>query len=65
MGGRNPGIEPDAPVRTVRRASVVPAQIVPVVRSAPPAAPKTPFVMEIISGTKKVETKFDNAGEAK
>ena len=62
MGGRNPGIETDAAApRPVRRARALPAQVVPVVRPAP----KTPFVMEIISGTKKVESKFDNAGEAK
>jgi pilus assembly protein CpaB len=65
MGGRNPGIETDgAAPKPVRRASATPAQFVPVLRAAP-APPKTPFVMEIISGTKKVETKFDNAGEAK
>jgi pilus assembly protein CpaB len=63
-GGRNPVIDSDAPPRPVRRAAAAPAQFVPVMRAAP-APPKTPFVMEIISGTKKVETKFENAGEAK
>jgi pilus assembly protein CpaB len=61
MGGANPPIQTDVAPRP-RRAPVVPAQVVPVVHQAPP---KTPFVMEIISGTKKVETRFDNAGEAK
>ena len=62
-GGRNPGIEADVPARPVRRAAPAPA-VVPVVHTAPPP-PKQPFVMEIISGTKKVETKFENGGEAK
>lgn len=60
MGGRNPGIESDGP-KPVRRPRVVAAEVVPMVRPAP----KTPFTMEIISGTKKVEAKFDNSGEAK
>ncbi|HUK17312.1 MAG TPA: Flp pilus assembly protein CpaB [Bryobacteraceae bacterium] len=63
-GGRNPIIDADAPLRPVRRAAAAPAQFVPVMHAGP-APPKTPFVMEIISGTKKVETKFENAGEAK
>ena len=63
MGGRNPGIATDEGPKPVRRARAMPAQVVPVLRQAPP--PKTPFTMEIISGTKKVEAKFDNGGEAK
>jgi pilus assembly protein CpaB len=54
MGGRNP--EPETP-RPVRRAAV---PVVQVAHQAPPR--KDPFVMEIISGTKKVETKFDDGG---
>jgi len=64
MGGRNPGIEADQPAtaRPVRRsAPAIPAQVVPVMHQVPP---KTPFTMEIISGTKKAEMKFDNSAEA-
>jgi pilus assembly protein CpaB len=62
MGGKNPGVESDSPRPPVRRPRVMAAEVVPMVRPAPP---KTPFTMEIISGTKKVEAKFDNGGEAK
>jgi len=62
VGGTAPIAEanPDA-VRPVRRAPRV--AVIPVVHQAPPR--KDPFVMEIISGTKKSETKFDNGGEGK
>jgi pilus assembly protein CpaB len=68
MGGRNPGIEPDVaaatrPVPVRHSAPAIPAQMVPVMHQVAP--PKTPFTMEIISGAKKSEMKFDNAGEAK
>jgi hypothetical protein len=42
--------------------------VVPVVQALPPPPPpkkETPFVMEIITGTKKAETKFDGSGEGK
>jgi pilus assembly protein CpaB len=57
--GKVPAVAPDA--RPVRRRVVAAAAVIPAVR-VPPR--KDPFVMEIISGTKKVETKFDNAAEA-
>jgi pilus assembly protein CpaB len=53
------GPDPDA-ARPVRRARPVP--VIPVVHQVPPR--RDPFVMEIISGTKKMEAKFDNGGEA-
>jgi pilus assembly protein CpaB len=37
----------------------------PVVQELPPPKKETPFVMEIITGTKKAETKFDGSGEGK
>jgi pilus assembly protein CpaB len=55
-----PAVDPNAP-RTVRRRSPG-AEVIPVVRQVPPR--RDPFVMEIISGTKKVETRFDNAAVA-
>jgi len=60
--GGNPPAEgnPDG-LRQARRAPRV--AVIPVVHQAPPR--RDPFVMEIISGTKKVETKFDNGGEGK
>jgi pilus assembly protein CpaB len=52
--------QPDAP--RPRAARPAPK---PVAQFVPPARREAPFVMEIISGTKKSETKFDNGGEAK
>jgi len=49
-------------------AAVRPRAAAPVMRAAEPPAPpkKDPgFVMEIISGTRKVETKFDTNAEGK
>jgi pilus assembly protein CpaB len=43
----------------VRRVAAPPPALVPVVQ----AAPKEPFVMEIIQGGKKTETKFKETGE--
>jgi pilus assembly protein CpaB len=43
----------------VRRRESTPT---PVVRDVPPPKRETPFVMEIIRGTTKSETKFDNGG---
>jgi len=37
----------------------------PVVAEAPPPKKEAPFVMEIISGNKKNETKFEASGEGK
>jgi len=37
----------------------------PVIAQAPPPRKEAPFVMEIISGTAKTETKFDKSGEGK
>jgi pilus assembly protein CpaB len=44
-----------------------PVAVKPVVQELPPPPPKkeSPFVMEIITGTKKAETKFDGSGEGK
>jgi pilus assembly protein CpaB len=61
-GAPQPG-EPGSPrprPRPVTRAAVAPV----VVRDAPPAKEKD-FVMEIISGSKKAETKFTGGGEGK
>jgi pilus assembly protein CpaB len=55
-------LDQQAPPRPVRRVNV--AAVIPTMHMAPPKK-ETPFVMEIISGTKKSETKFDNGGEAK
>ena len=55
-----PAVDPNAP-RVVRRRAPT-AAVIPVVRQVPPR--RDPFVMEIISGTKKVETRFDNAAVA-
>jgi pilus assembly protein CpaB len=54
----------DTPVARPARPAVV---VKPVVQELPPPPPKkeTPFVMEIITGTKKAETKFDGSGEGK
>ena len=53
-------VEPSTPRRQVQRAA--PQAVQP-----PPPKKEAPFVMEIISGTKKVETKFENkdGGEGK
>jgi pilus assembly protein CpaB len=59
-----PGLTSDAPPPKPRPRPVV----VPVVQALPPPPPpkkETPFVMEIITGTKKAETKFDGSGEGK
>jgi pilus assembly protein CpaB len=58
MGGKIPPAPDPGTPRPVRRA----VPVIPVAQQAPPR--KDPFVMEIISGTKKVETKFENPGEA-
>jgi len=59
-----PGLTSDAPPPKPRPRPVV----MPVVQALPPPPPpkkETPFVMEIITGTKKAETKFDGSGEGK
>jgi pilus assembly protein CpaB len=62
-GGKAPVVDSDAPPRPVaRRAAAPPPPVVQMVRQAPP---KAPFTMEIISGTKKTETKFPDGGEEK
>lgn len=61
FGGAAPKADAaEQPARPVRRRAAPPAEV-PVVREAP----KEPFVMEIINGGKKTETKFAAAGEAK
>jgi pilus assembly protein CpaB len=59
-----PGLTSDAPPPKPRPRPVV---VKPVVQELPPPPPKkeSPFVMEIITGTKKAETKFDGNGEGK
>lgn len=56
---------PPAPQR--QRATTVRESAPRMVAAAPVASAKKepPFVMEIISGTRKAETKFDNGGEGK
>lgn len=49
--------------RVARASSVAPKPMSPI--AAPPAKKDPPFVMEVISGNKKVEAKFDAAGEGK
>jgi pilus assembly protein CpaB len=65
FGGPRPKAD-DAPAPRQRAPRTGP----PVAKAAPPAAapaPKKdpPFVMEVISGTKKVEAKFESGGEGK
>ena len=59
------GVAAAAPPRqratAVRASAPRPAAAAPVA----PAKKEPPFVMEIISGTRKAETKFDNGGEGK
>jgi pilus assembly protein CpaB len=62
--------EPQAPAakeRAPRTTSAAPRQQQPVIAFAAPPAPRKeePFVMEIISGTKKAEQKFVTNGEGK
>ncbi len=59
------GIRPRAPETQVPapRKRVVEAVAPPVVREVPPK--KEPFVMEIIQGSKKNQTKFETSGEGK
>src|ERR1700682_2735202 len=56
-----PGLTSDAPPPKPRPRPVVK----PVFQELPPPPPKkeSPYVMEIITGTKKAETKFDGNGE--
>lgn len=59
-----PGLVSDAPPPKPRPRPV----LQPVVQALPPPPPpkkETPFVMEIITGTKKAESKFDANGEGK
>ena len=54
--------KPQAPAPTPQRMRPVP--VAPVARDLPPVPKKeAPFVMEIIRGTSKSQTKFDNGGE--
>jgi pilus assembly protein CpaB len=58
----------DAVAGTPRPRAASPRQAAPAMQAPPPPKKETPFVMEIISGTKKVEQKFDankDGGEAK
>ena len=56
--------EPQDEERPRPRPAVAPAAVAPVMM-APPPKRETPFVMEIISGTKRTEAKFDHSGEGK
>ncbi|MBZ5725777.1 MAG: Flp pilus assembly protein CpaB [Acidobacteriia bacterium] len=51
--------------RPPARPRTAPAAPRPLAQELPPARKETPFVMEIISGVSKSETKFDNKGEGK
>jgi len=66
MRGKPPAEElPPAPQR--QRTTPVRESAPRIAAAAPIATAKKepPFVMEIISGTRKAETKFDNGGEGK
>jgi len=54
-----PGFDPDADPKPRR-----PKVVAPVVQAAPPPKKEAPFVMEIISGTKRAESKFDASAAA-
>jgi pilus assembly protein CpaB len=67
---RNPNAASEVtenPVRKapVRHAAAAPPAPMPVMPMAPPPPKKEEFVMEIISGSNKVEKKFQTAGEGK
>jgi pilus assembly protein CpaB len=67
MKGKAPADEPQQPAQPRQRAAVARASA-PRPAAPPAVAPvkkEAPFVMEIISGTRKAETKFDNGGEGK
>jgi pilus assembly protein CpaB len=66
-GGKMRAPESDAPAkpRAPRVASVGPRPLAPAAPVAAPPKKEEPFVMEIISGTKKTDQKFTNPGEGK
>jgi pilus assembly protein CpaB len=68
FGGPKPKVDDGsaAPARPrAARASTAVARVAAPAAAAPAAKKDPPFVMEVISGTKKVEAKFDNGGEGK
>ena len=71
MGGNSTGLPRDAfgpeELPPTPRPRVVPAPKPAMAQAAPPAPPKkeVPFVMEILSGASKSETKFEKPGEGK
>ncbi len=57
---------PEAPAdRAPARARTASAAPKPVAQALPPPKKESPFVMEIISGVSKTETKFESKGEGK
>jgi pilus assembly protein CpaB len=57
--------EPEASAPRARRAAAAPRAAAPAAPVAAPPRKEAPFVMEIISGNKKAETKFVDAPEGK